>query len=64
MEPLKLAASRPDRHIHPQPRRMHFPHMLIHRGSSLRAPIALGVVEIKRVYGEFTDGALKCKAAV
>ena len=44
MKPLKLAASRPDRHIHPQPRRMHFPHMLIHGGSSLRAPIALGVV--------------------
>jgi hypothetical protein len=43
---------------------MHFPHMLIHRGSSLRAPIALGVVEIKGVYGEFTNGALKCKAAV
>lgn len=38
--------------------------MLIHRGGRLRAPIAFGMVEIKGVDGKFTDGALKCEAAV
>jgi len=43
---------------------MHVPYMLIHRGSSLRPPIAFGVVELKGVHGTFTDGTLKSEAAV
>lgn len=38
--------------------------MLIDRRSSLRAPIAFGVIEIQRVYGKFTDCTLEGKSAV
>jgi len=38
--------------------------MLIDRSSSLCAAIAFRVVEIKCMDGEFTDGALKLKAAI
>jgi hypothetical protein len=43
---------------------MQFPYMLIDRGSSLRAAIAIRVVEIKGVDGKFTDGALELKTAI
>jgi hypothetical protein len=43
---------------------MHIPHMLIDRGCCLRAPVTFGVVELKCVHGEFTDGTLKSEAAV
>jgi hypothetical protein len=43
---------------------MQFPHVLIDRCSSLCAAIAVRVVEIQGVDGEFTDGTLKLKAAI
>jgi hypothetical protein len=38
--------------------------MIIDSGSSLRAAVAFGVVEIKRVDREFADGAFEGDAAI
>ena len=43
---------------------MQLPHMLIDCSRRLRAPIAFRVIEVKRVYAEFADGAFKRDAAV
>jgi hypothetical protein len=43
---------------------MQFPNMLIDSGSSLRAAVALRVVEIKRVDSKVADGAFKRDASV
>jgi len=43
---------------------MQFLYMLIDSGSSLRAAIAFGVIEVKCVNSKFADGAFECDAAI
>ncbi len=57
-------AGHPHRYIHPQARRMQLSDMIIDSSSSLRAPVALGVIEIKGVDSEFANGAFERDTAV